>query len=171
MVKKKNRASGPNGLPFPIGPNLDEALRRAVSEVLSGMASPAQGAPMTYSINIRVDENGVPAISQASPDGMARKTLPADEWNPLIEVVEREKAITVIAEVAGVDRKDLRVRATPTMLEVCSVGKAGTVEGINMINLPKETDPSSAVARYRNGVLEMTVSKGKGPTARSVRIE
>ena len=171
---KKNKATDFSGFSYRLDPNLDESLRRAVSDALSKMTTLEPGAPITYSINIRVDENGVPGALQPQGNGIAgvqKEIHPADARNPLIEVFEREKSITVIAEVAGVDRKRLRVRATPMALELCSASNGRAVDCMNVINLPNETDPSSAVARYRNGVLEVTVRKGKGRAARTVRVE
>jgi HSP20 family protein len=169
---KKNHASDPDGLSFPIDPKLDEALRRAVSEVLSKMAVMEPGAPITYSIDIRVDENGVPSALQSAGKGNAQTELqPTAARNPLVEVVEREKLITVTAEVAGMEGNALRVRATPMALEICSVGNGRSVDRVRVINLPKRTNPATAIARYRNGVLEVTVEKGMGTASRTVRVE
>jgi HSP20 family molecular chaperone IbpA len=170
--KKNNNHSSDDGFSFRLDPNIDEALRRAVSDALSKMTTLTPGAPITYSINIRVGENGVPSAMQPPADGRnAQRSLRSEARDPMIEVVERDGSITVIAEVTGIDRNALRVRATPRTLEVCSTGNGKAVDRISVINLPKETDPASATARYRNGVLEITVDKGKGPATRFVRIE
>jgi HSP20 family protein len=168
---KKNHALDLNGLSFPIDPKLDEALRRAVSEVLSKMAVMKPGAPIAYSIDIRVDENGVPSALQSAGRGDAQKELqPTAARNPLIEVIEREKSLTVIAEIVGMEGA-LRVRATPMALEICSAGNGRSLDRVKVINLPKRTNPSTASARYRNGVLEVTVEKGMGTASKTVRID
>ena len=168
---KKNQASDLDGLSFPIDPKLDEALRRAVSDVLSKMAVLEPGAPITYSIDIRVDENGVPSALQSAGKGNAQTGLqPTAARNPLVEVIEREKLITVIAEITGMEGVP-RVRATPMALEICSVGNGRSVDRVRVINLPKQTNPATASARYRNGVLEVTIEKGMGTASRTVRIE
>jgi HSP20 family protein len=171
--RKRNSVSYPSGAPFPIDPNLDEALKRAVSEVLSGMAAHAQGSPMTYSINIRVDGSGIaPTLQPALERNAQRHLEPADVRAPLVEVIDRRESVTVIAEVPGAERRSLRVRATPTRLEVRSGVCGGTGECVNVINLPAETDPASASARYMNGILEVNVAKGSGKrAARSVKVE
>ena len=163
------------GFPFPIDSKLDEALRRVVSEVLSCIPQ-EPGVPITYSINIRVDENGVPAAMQpvagkAAENGAQATLRPADAREPMVEVIEREKSVTVVAEVLGADRRSLRVRATPRRLEVCSKERGGPAGSVNAISLPAEVNPASAKARFANGVLEVTLKKGKGPAASSVKVE
>ena len=172
--KRKNSAFELGGFPFPIDSKLDEALRRVVSEVLSSIPQ-EPGVPITYSINIRVDENGVPAAMQpaagkATEAATQAASQPADARNPMVEVIEREKSVTVIAEVLGADKRSLRVRAAPTRLEIRTKGKDLQVGTVNAIALPAEVDASSAKARFANGVLEVILAKGKGPAARTVKV-
>ena len=174
MAKKKsNDVFNHFGTPFPIDPNLDDAIRRVVSDVLSGMTAQVPGSPITYSINIRVDENGVPSVSQPAPGKDAKASLePDDARTPLVEVVERPRSITVIAEVPGADRNSLWVRAAPKRLEIRSAADGKPGMRANVINLPVLINPATASARFLNGILEVNVAKGSGPAAaRSVKVE
>lgn len=172
--RKKSNNFELGGFSFPIDPNLDEALRRVVSEVLSGMTPLEPGAPIAYSINIRVDENGVPSISQLKGDKSPVKQVPLqEERKPMTEIIEHGRMVTVITEVHGADAKSLRVKASPTKLEICAKPRGRTAAAnLNTIALPKEINPASAKARLNNGILEVTLEKGRGSEASSaVKVE
>jgi HSP20 family protein len=80
-----------------------------------------------------------------------------NESRPLIDVVEIEDRIYVTAEVSGVEKEDISLSVTDTFIELNAFhGKNRYSE---TIVLPARTDPGSARASYRNGVLEIVLKK------------
>lgn len=78
---------------------------------------------------------------------------------PLIDVQETEKQITVIAEIPGVSKEDVDLEITTDNLTI-------KVDNENRkyykeISLPAEIDTNSGQAKFNNGVLSITLQKLK----------
>ena len=74
---------------------------------------------------------------------------------PLIDIVEKPTSIIVIAELPGVTREDIKISTNKQKLRI----KVDNPDRkyYKEIDLPREILPDSAVARYNNGVLELTL--------------
>lgn len=104
--------------------------------------------------------------------GMTEEQYPEFQ-RPEIDVVNKDKEITVIAEMPGVDKEDIEINAEPTSIEI----KASTEKGEEKeekgyyyherssksykrnITLPEEVKAEEAKAQYKNGVLEINIPK------------
>ncbi len=117
--------------------------------------------PITYGFNINIGKDGRPTIDsfgnvKAKP--YSGKPEVKSKREPLIEVNEEKDHIIVIAEMPGVDRDDIELKATSHSLTI------STKENANMAYY-KEVDFSSAInsdvakARYVNGILEVRLKK------------
>jgi len=83
-----------------------------------------------------------------------------DQYEPLIDVFDEKDKIRIVAEVLGIKKEDVDIYATEESLTI-------SVHDENMkfykeIALPAKVDPKTAVARYKNGVLEIYLKKTKG---------
>ncbi|MCY0882255.1 MAG: Hsp20/alpha crystallin family protein [Acidianus infernus] len=79
---------------------------------------------------------------------------------PFVDVVEKENEIKVIAEMPGVDKKDIKVRVNGNKLIISA--KSEDRQYYTEVELPAGVDESSAKAIYKNGVLEVTLQKKEG---------
>lgn len=79
---------------------------------------------------------------------------------PLVDVVEKENEIKVIAELPGVNKEDIKVRVNGNKLIISA--KSEDRQYYTEVELPAEVDEKSAKAVYRNGVLEVTLQKKEG---------
>ncbi|MEM2421408.1 MAG: Hsp20/alpha crystallin family protein [Acidilobaceae archaeon] len=79
---------------------------------------------------------------------------------PLVDVIERDDEVWVIADVPGVSREDIDVRVTER--EVTIKAYSSERKYYKTIDLPVEVNPETAKASYRNGVLEIKIKKKKG---------
>ncbi|MFQ6075708.1 MAG: archaeal heat shock protein Hsp20 [Candidatus Bathyarchaeia archaeon] len=94
-----------------------------------------------------------------------------DEREPLVDVVEGEAEIQVVAELPGVEKRDIQLYATGETLTI----SVDTPERKyhKELEFPAEVDPKSARSSYRNGVLQVTLAKRslRKPKGESIRIE
>lgn len=149
---------------------LRERMDRLLERMLSGEMTLAED-PLVYGISMRVGPDGVPLVRQfgnARPTELAEAEVPARE--PLTDIREEADRVRVIMELPGVDKKDIKVTAEDSSLEleVLSPEK----EFSKHLDLPCDVLPGSAKASYKNGVLEV-VMRRRAPRkkGRTVRVE
>ena len=118
--------------------------------------------PIMYGFNINFGQDGKPVIDSF---GNIKKTPYSSKpkvdkvREPLIEVNESGENVIVIAEMPGVTRDDIELKATPKSITI------KTKEGIvgrkyyKEVDLPAVIDSNYAKARYTNGILEITLKK------------
>ena len=80
-----------------------------------------------------------------------------EEREPLVDVIEEDREIVIVAELLGVKKEDIQIHATQCNLII----SVDTMEHkyYKEVTLPVETDPESAVATYKNGVLQIRLKK------------
>lgn len=164
--KRKKDNVNISDLAFPLDSEMDHILRHMIQDMLSSAELADEGSPLVYGFNIKVDKNGVPMIEQFgnvknAPNGMHV----TEKRKPMVDVIDREGEIAVIAEVPGVDKRGISVKATSKTLEISSKGEDASRNYFNAINLPESVNTKGARARYKNGILEVTLKKGTGKEA------
>lgn len=134
--------------------------------------------PFVYGYSMTVGPDGKPVIrefgnvkpsTRPSAFGAPRPKLDVKEGRePLVDIIEEDGSVKIIAELPGVEKNDIAVQ---------SEGKSLTISVDNPrrkyfkeLDLPTEIDPESARASYKNGVLEVTLNKTK-PKARGREIK
>jgi HSP20 family molecular chaperone IbpA len=79
------------------------------------------------------------------------------EPKPLIDVLEGNDDIMVVAEFAGFSREDLRIQLRDQRLTLSA--EASDRKFHKSLNLPKKVIPSAICTTYKNGVLEIRLKK------------
>ena len=125
--------------------------------------------PFVYGYSMKIGPDGKPVIREFGniKPGAGREGQPLnlrEQREPLIDVIEEEGEIKVLAELPGVDKKDINLFLTEGTLTI-SVDTAGR-KYFKELDLPVEVDEKSARSTFSNGVLETTLTKrqpkGKG---------
>ncbi|MCD4740780.1 Hsp20/alpha crystallin family protein [archaeon] len=132
---------------------MDDMMKRAFND----MDKLPEGKPMVYGFSMKVGPNGQPQIREfgnVEPDN--KKLNVKDAREPLVDVIEHEKEIDVLAELPGVEKDDIDVRANEDHLIV-----EVPDEFYKEVVLPCDVDEKSVKARYKNGVLTITLKKKK----------
>lgn len=126
-----------------------------------------------YGFSIRIGRDGKPVIREfgnVKPEAAKEAKIQiSDEREPLVDIIEGKSDITVIAELPGVDRKDIHMEGEGRNLtiEVKTKGRKYYKE----LELPSAADFANAKAKYNNGVLETVVQKSaKGSESRKIEI-
>jgi HSP20 family protein len=76
---------------------------------------------------------------------------------PLIDVLEDENEISVVAEFAGFSKENLRINVKDQRLTLTA--RASERRYRKSLNLPKRVIPDTACTTYKNGVLEIRLKK------------
>jgi HSP20 family protein len=92
-----------------------------------------------------------------------------DMRKPLIDVLETEETVHVIAEMPGIEKESIRLNATDLILDIETVN--GNPKYSERVELPVKVDPQGAKATYKNGVLEVTFKRLESSSQTSIDIE
>ncbi|WP_456368812.1 archaeal heat shock protein Hsp20 [Geoglobus sp.] len=135
----------------------DELFRRMMKEFdeLIRTAELSEGRPIVRGFSIRIGPDGKPEIREFGTKPAIREDV--DQRKPLVDVIETDEEVQVIAEMPGVNKEDIELSASETKLEIKAEGE--NRKYYEVVDLPDEVDPDSAKARYNNGVLEVVLKK------------
>jgi HSP20 family protein len=125
--------------------------------------------PLYWGFSVRVGPSGVPEI-QTFGNVETSPTLRAGVREPYVETMVDEKngELVVTAEIPGVTKEDIKINATESSVEI--EAERDDRKYHKVVALDAEVDPSSAKARYNNGVLEIKF-KLKAPPKKGVNIK
>lgn len=160
--------------------HMNELMRQALS-ASEGRKGPHSSVrvdgPFVYGFSMRVGPDGKPSIQEFG--NVPKKAKVGEkgsgalaEREPLVDVMAGEKEVTVIAEVPGVEKRDIHLKATPDSLSI----EVNTQERKyqKRVELPVRVREDSAKALYKNGVLEVRFDRekpGKPESGKTVTVE
>jgi len=133
----------------------DEIMRKAF-ETASERSKVRR--PYVYGFSMSVGPDGKPVIREfgnVQPGRRGPKIR--EEREPLVDVIEEDKAVVIVAELPGVEKDDISLHTTEDHLTV-SVNTPNR-KYHKELTLPARVDPKSAHASYKNGVLEVRLKK------------
>ncbi len=110
---------------------------------------------------------------------------PFEGKTPSVDVIDRDNEVIVKAELPGVDKKDLDISVTSNSVTIKgatsheSKDEEGDYYRCEMshgsysrkLALPSEVDEDQAKAKFKNGVLELTLPKVKKAKRKTVEVE
>lgn len=147
-----------------------DKMREMMDEMMKGMFSGSSpfrdenffknikpGKPMVYGFSIKLGPEGKPRIEQFGNIEPERRKV-REEREPLVDVMEKAKNITILAELPGVDKKDIKINlAKGNRTLIIDVPNKFYKE----IKLPARVKSKLGKAHYKNGVLEVELKKSK----------
>lgn len=128
---------------------------------------PGFGGPYVYGFTLRFGRDGSPLLEEfgnVSPYGVA------GYMEPVTDVIEKFDSVSVIVELPGVEKEDIDLRSSveSVFISVDTPFRKYSKD----VKLSCRVVPESAVAKYNNGVLEVTLKRvEEGPAGRQVSIE
>ncbi|MFQ6085688.1 MAG: archaeal heat shock protein Hsp20 [Candidatus Bathyarchaeia archaeon] len=140
-------------------------------EKLPGGGEIQRWGPYVYGYSITVGPDGEPVIREFGnvKPGIRGPTL-KEEREPLVDVIEETDKVRLVAELPGVNKEDIDVKATER--EVTIKVDTPTRKYSRKVKLPCEVKSEATKARYTNGVLELAFErKEKKPRGKSIRVE
>jgi HSP20 family protein len=167
--RKKLRKWFGEFLPEEVFDQIDDMMRRMMEDMDGGTMfdrdsiekflreNPDGANPFTFGFSIRPGPDGKPMIQRfvntPDPDGSGMTS----QLEPLVDVIDEDGEIVVVAELPGVEKDELKVRVK---------GKTLTIDVDNPqrpyhkeISLPAKVRKEDAKSSMRNGVLEVRLKK------------
>jgi len=106
------------------------------------------------------------------------------KWDPIVDVSEGGKDITIKAEVPGIDAKDFDISIDGRLLTIRGEKKQEQKQKEERyyrversygyfnrtIELPAEVDPDKVEAKYKRGVLKIKLRKAKEHETKKIKI-
>ena len=130
--------------------------------------------PFVYGYSVKIGPDGKPIIREF---GNMKPSLESDEAplglqerrEPLVDVIEDESGVKVVAELPGVEKEDIKLYATVRGLTI-SVDNMDR-RYFKELEFESEIDRGSAKSSYRNGVLEISFKKRQEDRGTPISIE
>lgn len=119
--------------------------------------------PFVYGYSVKIGPDGKPTIREFGnmKPGLTGEGGPplnlTERREPLVDVIEDGDAVKVLAELPGVEKRDIRLKATDHSLTI-NVDNP-TRKYYKELEFPEEVDEKSAKSTYTNGVLEIVFRK------------
>lgn len=135
--------------------------------------------PLVYGYSTIIGPDGKPKVREfgnVKPSrgffggGMARPEI-SGEMEPLVDVNTTDKEVKLVAEIPGIDKKNIKVNAYDSSVEITTNDPKRKYHRI--VDLPPEADIETARSNYNNGILEITFNKKKEtkPKGKEVKVE
>jgi HSP20 family protein len=129
--------------------------------------------PFVYGYSVKIGPDGKPKVREF---GNVKPSLTGprvkEEREPLVDVMETNGQVRVVAELPGVEKSDIKLHATEQTLSI-------TVDTSQRkyhkeLALPTKVNIRDAKTQYKNGVLEVTFPKAeeeRKPKGEPLKIE
>ncbi len=136
--------------------------------------------PFVYGYSFSMGPDGKPIIREfgnvkpsitGGPYSIPRPKLDVkEEREPLVDTIVQEDTVKVVAELPGVEKKDITLECDGQNLTLkVANDKRRYYKGLE---LPVEVDPDTSKASYKNGVLELLLTrKNTGAKPKSIKID
>ena len=153
--------------------DMDEMFERLNRAMGMNMENFGQD-PFVYGFSITQRSGDEPEIREFGNIPMFEQTETGEKRNldirkPLIDVLEVEETVHVVAEIPGSEKENIRLNATDLILDIETID--GNPKYSERVELPVKVDPQSAKATYKNGVLEVTFKRLESSSRTSINIE
>jgi len=137
--------------------------------------------PFVYGYSMTIGPDGKPLIREfgnvrpslkPTPRGLIRPSLDVkEEREPLVDALSTDGEVKVVAELPGVEKTDIKLHGTEDVLTI-SVDTSQR-KYYKEVELPAKVDPKDARSSYKNGVLEVVLTKikEKKPKGEEIKVE
>lgn len=130
--------------------------------------------PFVYGYSVKIGPDGKPVIREFGnmKPGLSEEEQPMslqERREPLVDVIEDDDSIKVVAELPGVEKEDIKLHATVRGMTI-NVENAER-KYFKELEFPVEIDRGTAKSTYRNGVLEIVFQKKQDDIGTPINIE
>jgi HSP20 family protein len=116
--------------------------------------------PFVYGYSVKIGPDGKPEIHEfgnVKPSRLGPQVK--EEREPLVDVIETDGEVHIVAELPGVEKNDIKLHGTEESLTI-SVDTPQR-KYYKEVALPAKVKVKEAKTQYKNGVLEITLPKIK----------
>ncbi len=117
--------------------------------------------PFVYGYSMKIGSDGKPEIQEFGNIKKGLKGTPQvkEEREPLVDIVEANDDVHVVAELPGVEKTDIKLHGTEGSLEIAV--DSPQYKYYKEIELPVKVKVKEASSSYKNGVLEVVLPKAE----------
>jgi HSP20 family protein len=168
--RKKARRWAGDFLPDDIFKQIEEMMNRMFEEIGQGqpmdmdairkMVEGSQGInPFVFGFSVRMGPDGKPVIQRFGnrPPGMEEAPEGPHILEPLVDVIEEENELVVVAELPGVEKDQIKVKVRGQSLSIDVDNPQKPYHKV--LDLPVKVRKEDAKSSIRNGVLEVRLKK------------
>ncbi len=115
---------------------------------------------VVYGFSVHVGPDGEPKIERFSNLHSEDKHVPIsedDDYEPLVDIIEGEKDLKVVAEIPGVLKEDICLNVSEDCIEINV--DTNSCKYNQRLDLPAKVVPKVACATYKNGVLDVSLTR------------
>lgn len=135
-------------------------FKRMRDEMFRMLSNAQPGRSYVHGYSVRVGPDGKPRITEFGNHPVQSdkgKSLISEEREPLTDVMEGEKEVTITVEIPGVEKQDIDLRATEDELEINV--NAPQRKYHKVVDLPVDVKPKTTKATYKNGILDVVIKR------------
>ncbi|HVP26488.1 MAG TPA: archaeal heat shock protein Hsp20 [Candidatus Bathyarchaeia archaeon] len=130
--------------------------------------------PFVYGYSVKIGPDGKPEINEFGNVKQSRLGPPQvkEEREPLVDIIETNGEIRIVAELPGVEKEDIKLHGTEDSITI-TVDKPQR-KYYKEAKLPAKVNVKEAKTTYKNGVLEIILPKlkdAKKPKGELINIE
>jgi len=127
--------------------------------------------PIVYGFSYSIGPDGKPVFREFGNvrPGIAGRPVVSDKREPLVDIMEEDDEIVIIAELPGVNKEDIELEMREDSIYIKAERKDRKYETVKSIPVP--VDPKTSKASFNNGILEVRVKKKEAKRGTKIRIE
>ena len=136
-----------------------ELQRELIREMGSYILNPSEfeTVPFIYGFRITIGADGVPKIEKYGNIRANAKPHIGGEIEPLVDVIEKDDEVRVVAEVPGVNKDQVKVKVSNNKVIIQAQGEDRKY--YKEIDMPTEVEDKNIKATYNNGILQIMLKK------------
>lgn len=128
------------------------------------------GHPFVTGFTVRVGPDGDPVVDPFGDGGRtADVDLDAGAREPVTDIIETPDTVSVTVELPGVERDEIELTVSPHRAEIHVDGEQRRY--FKTVDLPTRVDPDRTDATYRNGVLDIEITKAGDRPGTTIQID
>lgn len=140
--------------------DIEEMVDKELGELDSNMPEIRRRGPFVHGYSVAGGSEGKPVATEfGNLQRIGRGTIIKEEHKPLVDVIETDCNVRVVAELPGVNEKDVKLYTEDSMLTI-SVDTSNR-KYCRRVKLPGHVKLGEAEKSYKNGVLEVTLPKAE----------
>ncbi len=155
-------------LPEELFRQIEEMMDRMMNDMNQGtlfdneafeemLRNPEGTNPFVFGFSMKIGPDGKPVIQRFGNPPMEEGAESASSLEPLVDVVEENDEIIVVAELPGVEKDEIKVKIKGTTLTIHAENTQRPYHKV--IELPSRVKKEEAKSAIRNGVLEVRLKK------------
>jgi len=150
---------------------LHERIHRIMHEALENMGEVDEDGARSFVYGFRINSgpDGRPVVEEFGNVPKNGEVQVSGDREPLVDVIDGKDEITVIAEVPGVEKKDIDLKADGRSLSISVESPQRRYH--KELEMPAEIEPDSVRASYKNGILEVKIRRREGKADEKRRIK